>query len=201
MGRYNALCLSPDAARAWVGTSGMWTGVIVGRTISSAASGIAGSTPVADEGDPDRARIFAEEYVVTGDAERAARRAGWLDTRYPIRVWARKLLEDPGVKLEILLARATGLTHRPVEEHSREAVLEDLDEIREGAVGDGAWSAATGAVTTKARILGFMDTTVNLRITDARQLPLEQLRAMVAALTLPAPEPTYAEFEEIPTDG
>lgn len=156
------------------------------------------NAPIAErrvDDDPDVVRAFAEEYVRTGDAAVAARRVRWFDTRYSLGVWARRLLERPDVQTEILLARASGITERRVEEHSREAVVQDLDEIREGAVQDGAWSAATGAVTTKARVLGYLDQTVTLRVTSARELSLEDLRSMVAAL--PAPEAQDAEWTEV----
>ncbi len=152
--------------------------------------------------DPELVRSWAEEYVASGDAQAACRAVRWFDTRYSLKVWARRVLERPDVQMEILLARASGVTERRVEEHSREAVVQDLDEIREGAVMDGAWSAATGAVTTKARVLGYLDTTVNIRVTSARELSLEDLRRQVALL--PAPDtagalgaPIDADYTEV----
>lgn len=147
------------------------------------------------EDDPEVVRAFAEEYVACGDAEKAARRVKWFDTRYSLGVWARRLLERSDVQMEIMLARASGITERRVEHHSREAVVETLDEICEGAVMDGAWSAATGAVTTKARVLGYMENHISISVTSARELSLEELRKAVAAL--PAPEPQDAEWSEV----
>lgn len=153
-----------------------------------------------EQDDPELVRAWAEEYARTGSAEMACRRTRWFDTRYSLAVWARRVLERPDVQTEVLLARASGITERVVEPHSREAVVEDLDEIREGAVMDGAWSAATSAVTTKARVLGYTaESTVNINVTQAAELSLEQLRAMVAAL--PAPAAPEAEWSEVPADG
>lgn len=145
--------------------------------------------------DPELLRAWAEEYVRTGSPEAACRAVKWFDPRYSLRVWARKVAERPDVAVEVMLARAEGIVERRVEEHSREAVVGDLDEIREGAVLDGAWSAAVGAVTTKARVMGYLDQHVRITVGSARELSLEELRRQVAAL--PAPETPEAEWTEV----
>ncbi len=133
---------------------------------------------------PEAAEIFAREYVTTGSGQIAARRSGLIDTRYSLGVWADRLLTIPDIQLAVADALDAGV--RPAQQkptvYSREMLVEELGDIKEKAVGASAFTAAVGAVKTQAQLLGMLDTNVNIRVTDARELSLDQLRAMVAQL-------------------
>ncbi len=126
--------------------------------------------------------VFVEEYVRSGNAFLACSKAGFRDPRYPMDVTAQRTLERPEIQAAIRAYRKAGFgKQRRVGEYTREVMLHELQMVHEKALEAGAYGPAITAVNTQAKLLGFMDQTVNVNVRmTAQELPLDELRRLVA---------------------
>jgi hypothetical protein len=130
---------------------------------------------------PDRLRDFAREFVRTGSGVSAAQAARVVNPQYRIVIWAEKLLKRSDVQGWVAEARTEGLDKpKPV---TREAIADDLQEVFERALGDGAYAPAVSAKKTQAEVLGLMEK--NVRVTfgrDVKELSMDDLERELARL-------------------
>jgi len=145
--------------------------------------------------------IFVREYVSTGDALLACNRAGLGSSQYPLRVMAERQLERPEIKAAIEAYRVAKDEEAVSSDEppSRELQVDKLEAIYRRALEEGSFSAAATAVKLQNELLGYADKTVNYNFNvTAQELPLHELRAMVAKkLSLGGPV-IDAEYENIP---
>jgi hypothetical protein len=143
--------------------------------------------------------IFVREYVSTGDALLACNRAGLGSSQYPLSVMAERQLARPEIQVAIEAFRSTQGVATGDEPPSRELQVDKLEAIYRQALEDGSYSAAATAVKLQNELLGYADKTVNYNFNvTAQELPLHELRAMVAKkLSLSGPV-IDAEYENIP---
>ncbi len=159
-----------------------------------AIAGVDADTGLTAEG------IFVREYVRTGDALLACNRAGLGSSQYPLRVMAERQLARPEIKAAIAAYKSAEQEKVATDEPpTRELQIDKLESIFRRALEDGSYSAAATAIKLQNELLGYADKTVNYNFNvSAQELPLHELRAMVAkklSLGGPVIEGTY---ENIP---
>lgn len=158
-----------------------------------ARAGVDADTGLTAEG------VFVREYVRTGDALLACNRAGLGSSQYPLRVMAERQLARPEIQAAIEAYKSARGEVSGDEPPSRELQVDKLEAIFRRALEDGSYSAAATAVKLQNELLGYADKTVNYNFNvTAQELPLHELRAMVAKkLSLGGPV-IDAEYENIP---
>lgn len=131
--------------------------------------------------DEDRLRDFAREFVRCGNAITAGQKARVANPQYRLEVWTQKLLKREDVQTWIAEYRAEGVD-KP-RQMTREVIADDLQEVFERALSDGAYAPAVTAKKTQAEVLGLMEK--NVRVTfgrDVRELSMEDLERELARL-------------------
>ena len=137
-------------------------------------------TPIPWE-DPDRLRDFAREYARSNNALIAGQKARVANPQYRLEVWTQRLLKRADVQTYIAEARAEGLD-KP-RQVTRETIADDLQEVFERALPEGAFAAAVTAKKTQAEVLGLMEK--NVRVTfgrDVKELTMEDLERELSRL-------------------
>ena len=158
-----------------------------------ARAGVDADTGLTAEG------IFVREYVRTGDALVACNRAGLGSSQYPLRVMAERQLARPEIQAAFEAFRAAQGEVGGDEPPSRELQVDKLEAIYRQALEDGSYSAAATAVKLQNELLGYADKTVNYNFNvTAQELPLHELRAMVAKKMMLTGPVIDAEYENIP---
>ena len=160
---------------------------------SEARAGVDADTGLTAEG------VFVREYVRTGDALLACNRAGLGSSQYPLRVMAERQLARPEIQAAISAYRSARGEVGKDEPPTRELQIDKLEAIFRQALEDGSYSAAATAIKLQNEMLGYADKTVNYNFNvSAQELPLHELRAMVAQkLALGGPV-IDGEYENIP---
>jgi len=160
-----------------------------------ARAGVDADTGLTAEG------VFVREYVRTGDACLACNRAGLGSSQYPLRVMAERQLKRPEIQAAIEAYRVAKEEDAVSSDEppSRELQVDKLEAIYRRALEEGSFSAAATAIKLQNELLGYADKTVNYNFNvTAQELPLHELRAMVAKkLSLGGPV-IDAEYENIP---
>lgn len=161
---------------------------------SEARAGVDADTGLTAEG------VFVREYVRSGDALLACNRAGLGSSQYPLRVMAERQLARPEIQAAIAAYRVAKDEEVTSDEPpSRELQVDKLEAIYRRALEEGSFSAAATAVKLQNELLGYADKTVNYNFNvSAQELPLHELRAMVAKRMSLAGPVIDAEYENIP---
>jgi hypothetical protein len=137
------------------------------------------------EGEPwesaDSLRDFAVQFVRTGNATLAVQQARVVNPQYRVAIWAEKLLKRSDVQEYVGEARAAGVD-KP-RSMTREIIADDLQEVYERALHEGAYAPAVSAKKTQAEVLGLLEK--NVRVTfgrDVKELSMEDLERELARL-------------------
>lgn len=134
-----------------------------------------------DQALPDtRDQVFVDEYVRTGDPRLACVRAGITDPKYPMSVLARRMLDRADIQEAVRLAQERVANAEPVE-ITRDSIVADLDKVFDDALDAGNHAAAVSAKKAQAQMLGFLETTLNVKhsmtVTDLSDDKLAEIAA------------------------
>lgn len=166
------------------------------EAVALAFMGVAGDTGMTPEA------IFCREYLKTGDAKIACVRAGLANSEYALGVQAEAQLRRPEIQAALEVLRESGVKRERVVV-TRDLIIEELQAAHEAAMRGGQVASAVSAKKLQAQLLGYLDTTVNVHHTvSARDLPLAELRAMVAGRLESGDVPALIEgnFREVGGD-